>query len=98
MEFIFSTLETSQWDISTLKENKPKTQKEFRTIVSEYIKDKHNYANEYDKELLASFCRDTIKFKLSNTLPESNFKFEPNTVYLLRIDDGKGYEHYQAII
>ena len=85
---------TETWNISILKKDKPKTLKEFRTIISEYIKDKYKYANEYDKELLQAFCKDTIKFKISNTLPNSDIKLNTDMVYLYRIND----IHYQALI
>ena len=89
---------TETWNLPILKQNKPKTQKEFRTIISDYIKDNSQYANQYDTELLKSFCGDTIKFKISNNLPKTDYEFDKDTVYLLRIDNDKGYTHYQAII
>ena len=46
------------------------------------------------KKLLQSFCGNTIKFIISNFSPGEDFKFEPDTVYLRRINDN----HCQALI
>ena len=81
------------WQIKELK-NKPKSLTEFRKIIAEYISDTTKYANQYDKDLIDAFIEGVFKINVIQTLPELDYNFEDNTIYLLRINNN----HYQAIL
>ena len=89
----YKTYIESSWNIESLK-TIPKTLKAFRTIVSEYIEDISKYANQYDKELIEALCNDTFKIKSLQYLPALDYNFEPNGIYILRVNNN----HYQAIL
>ena len=81
------------WQIKELN-NKPKSLTEFRKIIAQYIGDISKYANQYDKDLIDVFIEGVFKINIMQTLPELDYKFEDNTIYLLRINNN----HYQAIL
>ena len=81
------------WQIEELK-NIPKSLTEFRKIIAKYISDIHKYANQYDKDLIDAFIEGIFKLNVMQTLPELDYNFEDNTIYLLRINNN----HYQAIL
>ena len=89
----YKTFIESSWNIESLK-TLPKTLKDFRTIVSEYIGDTSKYANQYDKELIESICNDKFKIRSLQYLPDLQYNFESNGIYILRINNN----HYQAIL
>jgi hypothetical protein len=89
----YKTYIESSWNIESLK-TIPKTLKAFRTIVSEYIEDISNYANQYDVELIDALCNDTFKIRSLQYLPALDYNFEPNGIYILRVNNN----HYQAIL
>ena len=89
----YKTFIDSSWNTQSLK-TIPKTLKDFRTIVSEYIGDISKYANQYDKELIESLCDDKFKIRSLQYLPELDYNFQQNDIYILRINNN----HYQAIL
>ena len=90
---VYRTHIDETWRIKKL-ENKPKSITEFRKIIAEYIGDTTKYANEYDKDLIDAFIKGVFKISVMQTLPNLDYNFEDNTIYLLRINNN----HYQAIL
>ena len=91
--YVYRTYIDGTWQIKELN-NKPKSLTEFRKIIAQYIGDISKYANQYDKDLIDVFIEGVFKINIMQTLPELDYKFEDNTIYLLRINNN----HYQAIL
>jgi hypothetical protein len=90
----YKTQIESTWNLDNLKQNKPKTLKNFRTIISQYIADITKYANQYDKDLIESFTKDNFKIDVLQMLPELDYDFKANKLYILRVNNN----HYKAIL
>ena len=90
---VYRTYIDETWQIKELK-NIPKSLTEFRKIIAKYISDTSKYANQYDKDLIDKFIEGVFKISVMQTLPELDYNFEDNTIYLLRINNN----HYQAIL
>ena len=90
----YKTQIESTWNLDNLKYNKPKTLKEFRTIISEYIANINKYANQYDKDLIETFTEGIFNINVLQMLPELDYDFKANNLYILRVNNN----HYKAIL
>jgi hypothetical protein len=91
---VYRTHIDEAWQIKELEKKPPKSLTEFRKIIAEYIGDTTKYANEYDKDLIDAFIKGVFKISVMQTLPNLDYNFEEDTIYLLRINNN----HYQAIL
>ena len=76
-----------------LKNNFPKSLRQFRIFVGEYLQNKSCWAGQYDQDLIRVLC-PSFKFQVIQQNVPDNFEMEEDVVYLLRV----GEVHYNAII